>query len=291
MIGRRTFVTLLGLNALGWPVQVNSQESNSLLDSVDAVATRLKARVGLAVVDHETTRTFERNADQVFPITSTFKAFAAAALLANVDAGKDQLSRRVRFARNSLVTYSPVTGARVGDAGMTLEEICDAACTMSDNTAGNLLLEAIGGPSGFTSFMRSIDDRVTRLDRIETSLNEGIPGDARDTTSPRAAVGSLDRILLGDALSPGSRDKLRLWMTGNKVAGPLLRSSIPSDWKIADRSGAGGNGSRSIIAVMWPPRRKPIVAAIYMTETLASMEARNTAIAELGSALLTTLRT
>jgi beta-lactamase class A len=69
----------------------------------------------------------------------------------------------------------------------------------------------------------------------------------------------------------------------------MLRSGITQDWKIADRSGAGGSGSRSIIAVMWPPRRKAVVAAIYMTETQASDEARNAAIAELGSALVATM--
>jgi beta-lactamase class A len=137
--------------------------------------------------------------------------------------------------------------------------------------------------------MHSIGDASTRLDRIETALNEGIPGDLRDTTSPRAAMTSLDKLLLGQVLSDASRDKLKQWMIGNKVAGPLLRSGVPADWKIADRSGAGGNGSRSIIAVMWPPRRKPLVAAIYMTETPASIKDRNAAIAELGSAIAASL--
>jgi beta-lactamase class A len=280
---------MLGVALAGWPVQAIPAERNPLSERTDAIVERLKVRIGIAVVDHETGRTFERNADQVFPITSTFKAFAAAALLANVDAGKDQLSRRIRFTREALVTYSPVTETRVGEVGMSLEEICVAACTMSDNTAGNLLLESIGGPSGFTSFMHSIGDASTRLDRIETALNEGIPGDLRDTTSPRAAMTSLDKLLLGQVLSDASRDKLKQWMIGNKVAGPLLRSGVPADWKIADRSGAGGNGSRSIIAVMWPPRRKPLVAAIYMTETPASIKDRNAAIAELGSAIAASL--
>jgi beta-lactamase class A len=289
MMTRRNLAGVLGLALPGWPVQALSQASNPILERADAVMGRLKARIGVAVFDHETGRTIERNADQAFPITSTFKAFAAAALLANVDAGKDQLSRRVHFSRETLVTYSPITEARAGEAGMTLEEICESACTMSDNTAGNLLLQAIGGPSGFTSFMRGIGDNVTRLDRIETALNEGTPGDARDTTSPRAAASSLDKILLGHALSDASRDKLQEWMIGNKVAGPLLRSRIPADWKIADRSGAGGNGSRSIIALMWAPHRKPVTAAIYITETSASMEDRNAAVAELGSVIATTL--
>lgn len=285
MVGRRTVAGALGLALGGWPVHLVGQENDPLLTKANDVAARLQARIGIMVLDHQADRRFERNADLLFPITSTFKAFAAAALLARVDAGQEQLSRRIHFSAGSLVTYSPITEKHVGDAGMTLSEICEAACTVSDNTAGNLLLQAIGGPSGLTDFMRGIGDSVTRLDRVETILNEGTPGDPRDTTSPRAAVGSLDKVLLGNVLSDTSRSILKGWMLGNKVAGPLLRSGIPADWQIADRSGAGGYGSRSIIAAIWPPNRKPIVVAIYITETQASMDDRNAAIAELGAAL------
>jgi beta-lactamase class A len=76
---------------------------------------------------------------------STFKAMAAAAILARVDAGKEQLTRRINFDASTLVTYSPVTEKHVGGDGMTLAEICDAAVTLSDNTAANLLLAVIGG--------------------------------------------------------------------------------------------------------------------------------------------------
>ena len=51
-------------------------------------------------------------------------------------------------------------------SGMTIAELCKAAITLSDNTAGNLLLASIGGPKGFTDFARSLGDKMTRLDRI-----------------------------------------------------------------------------------------------------------------------------
>jgi beta-lactamase class A len=290
MISRRKVAGALGLALAGWRTNLVGQKNDLLLAKIDDVADRIQARLGVMVLDHDTGPKFERNADLLFPISSTFKAFAAAALLARVDAGKEQMNRRIRFSADSLVTYSPITELHVGDAGMTLEEICEAACTMSDNTAGNLLLQAMGGPSEFTGFMRSIGDNVTRLDRIETLLNEGAPGDPRDTTSPRAAASSLDKLLLGNVLTEVSRNTLTRWMLGNKVAGPLLRSAIPADWAIADRSGAGGHGSRSIIAAILPPRRKPVVVAIYMTETQASMNDRNAAIAELGKAIVTTIQ-
>jgi beta-lactamase class A len=160
---------------------------------------------------------------------------------------------------------------------------------MSDNTAANIVLKSLGGPEDFTAFIRSIGDEKTRLDRWETELNEATPGDPRDTTTPAAALKSLQKLVLGKALSETSRSQLERWMIGNKVGGPLLRASLPEDWKIGDRTGAGGHGSRSVVAVIWPPNRKAVVAAIYLTETEASMEERNQAIAEIGSVLVKAL--
>ena len=76
---------------------------------------------------------------------STAKVLACAALLARVDAGQDSLDRRVRYTSADLVTYSPTTKNHVGDDGMTLAAICEAALTLSDNTAMNLVVANVGG--------------------------------------------------------------------------------------------------------------------------------------------------
>ncbi|MGI4796225.1 MAG: serine hydrolase, partial [Janthinobacterium lividum] len=157
---------------------------------------------------------------------------------------------------------------------------------LSDNVAGNKVLDSIGGPTGLTEYMRSIGDTVTRLDRREPELNEATPGDRRDTTTPAAIAKSLRRLVLGDALSTLSRQQLTAWLLADEVGGPLLRASLPKEWRIADRTGAGGHGSRGIVAVIWPPGQAPIVAAIFLTCTDATMDQRNGSIAELGAALV-----
>jgi beta-lactamase class A len=252
------------------------------------IEARLGGRLGVAVLDTGTGQEWRHRENERFPLNSTFKAFACAGLLARVDAKEETLQRKISFQKSDLVTYSPVTEKHVG-AGMTLSELCGAAMTMSDNTAANMVLKNLGGPESFTAFMRSIGDEKTRLDRWETELNEARPGDPRDTTTPAAALKSLQKLVLGKELSETSRNQLERWMIRNKVGGPLLRASLPEDWGIGDRTGAGGHGSRSVVAVIWPPNRKPVVAAIYLTETEASMEERNQAIAEIGSVLVKAL--
>ena len=70
------------------------------------------------------------------------------------------------------------------------------------------MLAAIGGPAGFTAYLRGLGDKVTRLDRTEPTLNQALPGDPRDTTSPFAMAADLNRLVLGEALSPASRQRL-----------------------------------------------------------------------------------
>jgi beta-lactamase class A len=256
-----------------------------VLAAAAAVEQRLGARVGVSVLDTATGHRLAHRADERFPLNSTFKAFAAAALLSRVDAGQERLDRRVVFGARDLVDYSPATEGRTGEPGMTLEALCVAITRLSDNTAANLILDALGGPEGVTRFMRGIGDATTRLDRRETALNEGRPGDPRDTSTPEAAAASLHTLLFGPVLSPASRARLEGWMEGNAVADVLFRARLPAGWRIADRTGAGGFGSRSIIAAIWPPGRAPVVAAVYLTGTAATMAARNEAIAEIGEAL------
>jgi len=75
-------------------------------------------------------------------------------------------------------------------------------------------------------------------------------------------------------------------MINDKVADALLRGSLPRTWSIADKSGAGGHGSRSIVAVIWPKNREPLVVGIYITQTDAPMADSNAAIARLGRVLV-----
>ncbi|MGM0569273.1 class A beta-lactamase [Marinobacter sp.] len=265
---------------------VLSGERAGILAAVEQAAIELNARVGFAAYDTGTGQRWELQADERFPVASTFKTLACGALLRRVDQGDERLDSMVSVSREDLVTYSPVTKKAAGGRGMTLAELCEATLSTSDNTAANLILKTLGGPAEVTAFSRILGDEVTRLDRWETELNEATPGDPRDTTTPNAMVNNLWSLLFGDVLSPASRDQLRDWLEGNKVADGLFRAAVPDGWVVADRTGAGGYGARSITAVMWPPERRPIIVALYIAETDASLRQRDEAIAAIGEALV-----
>ena len=261
------------------------KEAMKRLASIEA---RQGGRLGVFVRDTGTGATLERRADERFPMCSTFKLMASAAALKRVDQGAERLDRTLAYGPSDLLEYAPIAKTHVAQGGMTLAEACAAAIDWSDNTAANLILQAIGGPAGFTQFARSLGDNVTRLDRNEPSLNTAIPGDERDTTSPRAMAEDMRRVLVGDVLSEASRRQLKAWLIDDKVGDKRLRAGLPAAWRIGDKTGSGDRGTTNTIAIIWPPERAPIIAAVYYTESSAPMDARNAVHKEIGGLIAET---
>jgi beta-lactamase class A len=256
--------------------------ANDVASSLADLERRNGGRLGVAALDTASGRRAEHRADELFPLCSTFKLLAAAFVLARVDRGEEQLERRVVYSDKDIVTYSPVTKDHVGPGGMKLADICDAAVTLSDNTAGNLMLASFGGPAGLTSYMRSLGDKATRLDRFETELNEARPGDPRDTTTPAAMLSTMQRLLVGTVLSAASRERLIGWLVASKTGARRLRAGLPADWRVGDKTGGGNNGTANDVAIAWPPSRAPILIAAYYTGSTIPDDARNAVIAEAG---------
>jgi beta-lactamase class A len=224
-------------------------------------------RLGVAVLNAGSGVQAGYRARERFPMCSTFKFLAVAAVLAQVDRRRERLDRSIPFGAADLLEYAPVTRARVGEGRMPIADLCEAAITVSDNTAANLLLGLLGGPGGLTAYARSLGDHVTRLDRTEPALNEAAPHDVRDTTTPLALVGDLKAILVGTALSQVSREKLVGWLVACKTGDRRLRAGVPAGWRVGDKTGSGEHGTTNDIGILWPPDRDPILVAAYSTDT------------------------
>lgn len=276
MIARRKFtcavlgvsiagVALGSVGAFGKVVKASAQggisaRADDIRQRLAQIEAETGGRLGVAILDTASGLHAGARMDERFPMCSTFKLLAAAAVLTRKDRGQEDLQRRIVFSEGDLVPYSPVTSEhtreRTGSAGMSVADLCMAAITRSDNTAANLLLASIGGPTGLTSFARSIGDGITRLDRIEPTLNEAIPGDPRDTTTPNAMLGNLRELLLGERLSASSREQLVAWLVANQTGGERIRLKLPKDWRVGDKTGTGDYGTANDVAILWPRRTR-----------------------------------
>jgi len=291
MVTRRQFGSGLGaaLVAGGTAQAQPDPWPDSLGRQFAAIETRCGGRLGVGVLDTGTGRMAGHRGHERFPMCSAHKALGAAAILARVDRGEDRLDRRVRFGAEEVLPYSPGTKPHAGGDGMALAAVCEAAVTLSDNTAANLMLAAVGGPAGLTAFLRGLGDEATRLDRTEPALNEALPGDPRDTTSPLAMAADLDRLILGEALSPASRDQLAAWLVACKTGDARLRAGVPRGWRVGDKTGTGERGTANDVGVFWPPERGPVVVTAFITGATATPDAQSAAIADVARAVVLAL--
>ncbi|HSP45067.1 MAG TPA: class A beta-lactamase [Chthoniobacterales bacterium] len=262
----------------------------------DAVAdfarleARSNSRIGVSAIDVSTNRRVDYRSEERFIMCSTFKVLAAATVLKRVDENKEKLDRFVRYAEAQLLSYAPVTREHVKEGGMTLEELCAAAVEQSDNTAANLLLEAIGGPEKWTAFARSLGDKFSRLDHNEPDLNIARPGREDDTTTPVAMCADLQRLFTSDVLSVASRIKLEDWMQQGQTGVKMIRAGMPADWKIGDKTGRSGDGATNDIGVLRPPGGGPIFLSIYTVDPAEPQDARDRLVAEVAKAALAALK-
>ncbi|GGH04216.1 class A beta-lactamase [Silvibacterium dinghuense] len=264
-------------------------------DAVAAFEQRLKVieagtggRLGVGFLDPANGIRAGWKQDERFPMCSTFKVLAVSALLSRADRGEEHLDRLIRYGKADVVSYSPESSRHV-DTGMTVSDICRAAMTLSDNTAANLILASIGGPAGVTAFARSLGDEVTRLDRTETSLNEAVPGDPRDTTAPGEMVSDLRKVVTGNVLSAASRAQLVAWMEANTTGKARIRAGLAASgragsWRIGDKTGTGDHATANDIAVLWPEGRSPVFLCVYLTEAQVKFPDQEAAIAAVAQA-------
>jgi beta-lactamase class A len=289
LIPRRTFLSSMLIGSAFLALPAARAEEGRLHDHVAEMEARIGGRLGVSAADTHSGSRFSYRGGERFPLCSTFKTLAAALVLARVDAGEEGLDRRVVYGAEKLVTYSPTTEKHVGGSGLSLAELCEAAITLSDNTAGNLLLESFGGPQALTAWLRSVGDPATRLDRWELDLNEAVKGDPRDTTTPDAMLFLLENLAVGAVLSVASRQRLADWLIANKTGGARIRAGLPANWTVGDKTGTCGNGASGDVAVLWPPGRKPILVAAYVAEAQAPQDEVNQIFAAVGRLLASTV--
>ena len=277
----------------GGASQAPSTDASTSATPTDASAgfeeleSRFDARLGVYAVDVGTGTDVAWREDERFAYASTIKALAAAALLDRL--GIDGVEQQVPIEADDILPHSPVTETRVGGT-MTLREIAKAAVTQSDNAAGNVLFEALGGPGALDAALTDLGDDVTSVSRIEPELNQAVPGDEQDTTTPRAIAGDLHEYVLGDTLTDDEAVLLKEWLTGSQTGDTLVRADLPTDWVVGDKSGAGGYASRADIAVIWPTEGAPIVIAVMSDRDEQDAEYDDRLVAEAAAAAVSALR-
>ncbi|MFC9414890.1 class A beta-lactamase [Bacillus mobilis] len=282
-------VTLIGCsnsNIQSEPPKQAKQENTSRHSFVK-LEKEYDAKLGIYALDTGTNQTVTYRSDERFAYASTHKALAVGALLQKKSI--EDLDQKIKYTSKDLVNYNPITEKYV-DTGMTLKELADASIRYSDNTAQNLILKQLGGPSEFKKSLREIGDSITNPERFEPELNEVQPGDTRDTSTPMALATSLQTYTLSDILPIEKRNFLIDLMKRNTTGDNLIRAGVPEEWEVADKTGSGSYGTRNDIAIIWPPNKKPIVLAVLSNHAKEDAKYEDKLIADATKIVLDSLK-
>lgn len=248
------------------------------------------ARVGVFAIDTATGTALGYRENERFPIGSTFKTLAAAALLRDHPLTDGYFDTVIQFSTDDVVKYSPITETHV-DSGMTVRDLAAAAIEKSDNTAANELLKLLGGPTAITKFVRTLGDTVTSLDDWEPLSNSGDTNPEHNSTTPAALAADYRAVVSGDALAEPEREQLTQWLLRSTTGMGRIRAGLPQDWKIGDKTGGGDYGLTNDVAVTWPPNSDaPIVIAVLSINTDEHAPADDPLVAQSAQAITGALR-
>ena len=247
-----------------------------------ALEKACSGRLGVTLLDTGSGRRLGHRQDERFPLCSTFKSVLAATVLKQAERDPALLDQRLPVRAQDILEHAPVTRRHVGK-DLTVRDLCRATLITSDNTAANLLFAAIGGPPAVTAFLRASGDTITRSDRLEPELNSFAIDDPRDTTTPAAIAATLQRLVLGDALKPASRQQLADWLIDNETGDACLRAGLGKRWRVGDKTGSNGEDARNDIAVLWPVQGgSPWILTAYLQAGAISFEQRAAVLAQVG---------
>lgn len=262
-------------------------------------------KVGVGVLHLESGRSLFYRGDERFPMASTYKVPIATQLLARVDDGEMSLDSLVEVRKGHLHPGSGVLEELFDDPGVILSvrNLMDLMLLISDNSATDLCMRLAGGPDAINRKMRELgvgDLRVDRptvaliadyygvdslppTDRVtpETweELTEGIPEeereaareafnrDPRDTSTPRAMTGLLERIWRSEALSDSSTALLKDVLREVRTGTARLKGMLHDSTEVSHKTGTIGGTLNDVGVIELPPGEGHVITVVFTKES------------------------
>jgi beta-lactamase class A len=259
------------------------------------------------------------NADNPFPMASTFKVAVAGAILSKVDRGEISLDQLVPVPHAMMVESEGLAATfRYEGVSVSVKNLLELMLTVSDNTATDVLTKLAGGPAAVTAWVRGQGIEGLRVDRDTSGLirdffhigpgsfpealaaavkadpkleergdklNPAFDNDPRDTATPLAMGTLLERFFTGKALSPASTKLLTDIMERNTTGKARIRGRLPEGTAVAEKTGTIGGSLNNVGLVTLPDNDGKIIVAVFIKESRKPFDDRERVIADVARAL------
>jgi len=259
------------------------------------------------------------NADQAYPMASTFKVAVAGAILAKVDKGQISLGQLIPVPHAMMVESEGLAATfKHPGVSVSVENLLELMLTVSDNSATDVLTQLAGGPAAVTAWVRGQGVEGFRVDRDTAGLlrdffhigpgsfpealaaaekadpkleergdkpNSEFDNDPRDTATPLAMATLLDRIFAGKALSPASTRLMTQIMERNTTGKARLRGRLPDGTTVAEKTGTIGASLNNVGMITLPGNAGKVIVAVFIKKSAKPFEDRERVIADIGRAI------
>jgi beta-lactamase class A len=313
---------LIALTALalltGSPGQ--AAEPKTLQTEIIRISQPVDGKIGVAAwrLDGRGPRVLV-NADQRFPMASTFKVAVAGAILSKVDRGDLSLDQLVPVDPGMMVESEGLASTfRHPGVSVSVKNLLELMLTVSDNTATDVLTKVAGGPAAVTAWVRAQGIEGVRIDRdtaglirdffhlppgpfpqaLEAGLkadpnledrsskrNAEFDADPRDTATPEAMASLLQRIFTGKALKPASTQLLTEIMERNTTGKARIRGRLPEGTVVAEKTGTIGGSVNNVGMITLPGNAGKVIIAVFIKQSGKPFEDRERVIADVSRAI------
>lgn len=249
-----------------------------------------KGRIGVYVINTANNTHLGYRANERFPTGCTSKIIGVATILSKSMNDNALLSQKITYSKKDLTNWNPITKKYLS-SGMTVEQLCAASISYSDNTAMNLLVKQMGGLDQMTLFAHSLGNTSFRQDNgWPEEAYSGGKGSLKDSSTPKDMVNSLQTLIFTDVLAKPQREMLTSWLKANTTGDFRIRAGLPKGWAVADKTGTGGAyGTTNDLGIIWPPKCDPIILAIYYTNNAKHAVKREDVVASATQLLINKL--
>jgi beta-lactamase class A len=303
-------------------------QSDPNLSRLEAELNRLSSiaggKVGVGIHHLESGRQLYLNADEPFPMASTFKVPVAYQLFTLVDQGKVRLDSMITVQPQDLHPGSGTLSNLFDDPGvsLSLRNLTELMLLISDNSATDMVLKAAGNGSAVNARLAQVGvsgisvDRPTILliadamgvkglgaeetwtrqrfgelarsttDADRTAAREAFLKDRRDTATPRGMTALLTKIYKKDGLSPAMSDLLLDIMYRCETGNARIKGLLPPNVRVAHKTGTLNMGIANDVGIIdLPDGAGHVVLSVFVKEATANSEAQERQIAQVARAV------
>lgn len=310
------------------PTAALAQRSDEGLARLERELVRLSAiaggKVGVGIIHLETGRELYVNADEPYPMASTYKVPIAVQLLTRVDSGTVRLDSMITLTPSDLHPGSGTVSNLLNDPGVSLSvrNLLELMLLISDNSATDIILRTAGGGSAVNGRLAALGISGISVDRPTIDLIADAIGvrdlpppeqrtlalfsaraaavtqdaqrdaakafynDRRDTATPRGMATLLRAIWQRKGLSETNALLLLDIMRRCETGENRIKGLLPPATQVMHKTGTLGIGVANDVGIVrLPDNAGHVVLAVFVKESPKDVAAQERTIAQIARAV------